>query len=164
MNLEIANEKWRWPGKPNSQNFLPNRMSVFQICAIILSEKNKMSARISWSHNGVNIGTTLLYVVTFTVISVGLSHFLELVSSTRRLVCVCVCVCAISFSSWVFDPMFPGAPFLTLHYRTLRILNDQQGMTYRKSEPHPPPSPINHIRSYLTICLSITHSQIFFGN
>jgi len=125
---EVANEKWRRLGKPkNSQNFLPNRMSVFlDLCNYFVWKKKKLSARLSWSHNGVNIGTTLLYVVTFTVISVGLSHFLELVSSTRRLVCVClcVCVCAISFPSWVFDPMFPGAPFLTLHYRTLRILND----------------------------------------
>lgn len=65
--------------------------------------QKKLSARLSWSHNGVNIGTKLFYVVViFTVIGVGLSHFLELVSSTGRLVCV-------PFPSFLgFRPNVPG--------------------------------------------------------
>jgi hypothetical protein len=83
--------------KPNSQKFPPQIECQFFLDLCNYFVKKNWVLDFHGPTNGVKIGTTLLYM--------------------------CVCVCHF-LPSRVFDPMFPGAPFLTLDYRTLRILND----------------------------------------
>jgi hypothetical protein len=145
MNFEVvANENWRPPEGQIPKISPQNRMSVFlDLCKLFC--RQKLSARLSWSHNGVNIGTTLLYVVIFTVIgAAGLSHFLKLVSSTRSL--VCVCVCAISFLlgfSTQCSGVLHFSHSTTAHCAFSMISG---GRLVEKAKPAPPPPPINHIR------------------